>query len=165
MQEIKLTGCQQQKSWEWKSPQANIFNIREQALKLKQWQEVVATLINEVKNFMRTILAATAIVQRHLTLGEILSIQFIIGQPQGPMSDMVTFMKQLQDAKISLHCLSEVHTRENEEKNRDQIVFKIPMHAVIRIANLSFSYSSSQLCVLKELNLVIPHGKQLLLWD
>ena len=48
------------------------------SLNLGQWQQVGAVLINEVKNVLITVLSATAVLHGSITLGVMLSIQYII---------------------------------------------------------------------------------------
>ena len=88
MQDIKLLGCEQQKRWEWENIQASLFRINMSSLNLGQWQQVGAVLINEVKNVLITVLSATAVLHGSITLGVMLSIQYIIGQMQGPISSV-----------------------------------------------------------------------------
>ena len=91
MQDIKLLGCEQQKRWEWENIQASLFRINMSSLNLGQWQQVGAVLINEVKNVLITVLSATAVLHGSITLGVMLSIQYIIGQMQGPVSSVCIF--------------------------------------------------------------------------
>lgn len=86
MQDIKLLGCERQKRWEWQTVQAALFRINLKSLNLGQWQQVGAVLINEVKNILITVMSATAVLSGDITLGVMLSIQYIIGQMQGPVS-------------------------------------------------------------------------------
>ena len=109
MQDIKLLGCEQQKRWEWENIQASLFRINMSSLNLGQWQQVGAVLINEVKNVLITVLSATAVLHGSITLGVMLSIQYIIGQMQGPISQFVSFMQDTQDAQLSLERLGEIH--------------------------------------------------------
>lgn len=62
MQEIKLQGCEQRKRWEWEDVQAGLFDVNLQSLNLRQGQEAGGILINELKNILVTVLAATAVV-------------------------------------------------------------------------------------------------------
>ncbi|MDR2065382.1 MAG: hypothetical protein LBP85_06720, partial [Prevotellaceae bacterium] len=71
MQEIKLTGSEQQKRWRWESVQANIFRIKLQSLSLEQWQHVGSVFINETKNILITILSAASVINGDITLGSV----------------------------------------------------------------------------------------------
>lgn len=160
MQDIKLLGCEQQKRWEWENIQASLFRINMSSLNLGQWQQVGAVLINEVKNILITVLSATAVLQGDITLGIMLSIQYIIGQMQGPISQFVSFMQSTQDAQLSLERLGEIHGKPDEEIEGSGIETEISGKDDIRLQNVVFSYGSEKSRqVVKELSLDIPAGK------
>jgi len=62
MQEIKLQGCEQRKRWEWEDVQANLFDVNLKSLNLRQMHEAGGIFINELKNILVTVLAATAVI-------------------------------------------------------------------------------------------------------
>ncbi|WP_290396247.1 ABC transporter transmembrane domain-containing protein, partial [uncultured Duncaniella sp.] len=62
MQEIKLQDCEQRRRWEWEDTQADLFAVQMKSLKLQQTQEAGSIFINEVKNIIITVLAATAVI-------------------------------------------------------------------------------------------------------
>ena len=77
MQEIKLQDCEQRKRKEWEETQVNLFRVQQKSLKLQQTQEAGSIFINEVKNIVVTVVAATAVIQGHMTLGMMLAVQYI----------------------------------------------------------------------------------------
>ena len=115
MQEIKLHGCEKPKRWEWERLQAKTFKLGMKGLALNQWQQTGAFFINEGKNIIITFLAATAVVNGQMTLGGMLAIQYIIGQLNSPIEQMINFVQSWQLAKISLDRLNEIHGLRDEE--------------------------------------------------
>ncbi|MDY3790285.1 peptidase domain-containing ABC transporter [Bacteroides fluxus] len=160
MQDIKLLGCEQQKRWEWENIQSSLFHINMSSLNLGQWQQVGAVLINEVKNILITVLSATAVLHGEITLGIMLSIQYIIGQMQGPISQFVTFMQSTQDAQLSLERLGEIHGKPDEEIEGSGLETEVSGKDDIQLQNILFSYGSvKSRQVIKSLSLNIPAGK------
>jgi ATP-binding cassette subfamily B protein len=162
MQEIKLTGSEKQKRWEWENIQAEIFKIKTKTLSLGQWQQGGAVMINEIKNVIITFVSASAVLSGHITLGAMLSIQYIIGQLHGPIEQLVSFMQQMQDANLSLERLGEIHGREDEEPDTDgtNIYLDIDTTSGIDIRNVSFQYNGPHSpVILKNVSLHIPPGK------
>ena len=157
MQEIKLQGCEQRKRWEWEDVQADLFDVNMQLLNLRQNQEAGGIFINELKNILVTVLAATAVIGGDLTLGMMLSIQYIIGQLNSPVEQIMGFIYQWQDVSISLDRMNEIHTQkneENEDRNKTQIS---DVNADIHIQDLSFKYDGARPdYVLNDINLTIP---------
>lgn len=160
MQDIKLLGCEKQKRWEWENIQASLFRISIRSLNLGQWQQVGAVLINEVKNILITVLSAVAVLDGHITLGVMLSIQYIIGQMQGPIEQFVYFMQQEQDARMSLERLGEIHGQADEEQNDLNDVVELDEGLSIAFKNVSFTYGSQKSKrVIQDFSLEIPFGK------
>ena len=160
MQDIKLLGCEKQKRWEWEGIQASLFRIKLSSLKLGQWQQVGAVLINEVKNILITVFSAVTVLDGSITLGVMLSIQYIIGQMQGPVEQFVSFMQQEQDARMSLERLGEIHGQTDEEESGLDAVNEIGLGLPIVFKDVSFTYGSQKSKrVIQDLSLMIPSGK------
>ncbi|GBU08712.1 hemolysin B [Bacteroidales bacterium] len=162
MQEIKLNTCEQEKRWEWERIQAKLFRLQIKGLALGQYQDSGALLINQTKNLIITAFVAKLVVDGQMTLGMMLSVQYIIGQLNGPIDQLIGFLRQTQDARLSLDRLNEVHTKENEESKNEVLVQEIPTEKGLEIENLFFSYDGTSIAkpVLKNINLTIPSGQQ-----
>ena len=159
MQEIKLQGCEQRKRWEWEDVQADLFEVNLQSLNLRQGQEAGSILINELKNILVTVLAATAVINGNLTLGMMLAIQYIIGQLNSPVEQVMGFIYQWQDVSISLDRMNEIHTQRNEEDG-NRTVAELPPERSIRVEHLCFKYDGARPdYVLEDIDLIIPQGK------
>lgn len=160
MQEIKLNNYERQKRWEWERIQARLFKVNIKSLSLQQYQQAGSVFINETKNIVITILAATAVVHGEMTLGMMLAVQYIIGQMNSPLEQMVEFMQVSQDAKISLERLSEIHTQKDEEQDQVGKLIDLPSNSNISVSDLVFQYEGpNSPKVLKDINLTIPKGK------
>ena len=160
MQEIKLNTCEKQKRWEWERIQARLFKISSKGLALGQYQEAGGTLINQFKNIIITVVAANSVIKGDLTLGMMLSVQYIIGQLDSPISQIINFVQQTQDARISLERLAEIHCKDDEEEVGSSLINEIPKDKTIQLTDLSYKYiGSGDDYVLKDINLTIPPGK------
>ena len=161
MQEIKLQNCEQQKRWEWEAIQARLFRIGIKGLSLRQYQQSGALVLNEVKNILITVIAAKAVVDGSMTLGMMLAVQYIIGQLNSPIDQLISFFNTTQDAKISLERLGEIHERSDEEDPDAQKLQDIPEGSGIEAANLTFQYEGPESeLVINNITFSIPAGKQ-----
>lgn len=161
MQEIKLQNCERRRRWEWEDTQADLFAIQMKLLKLKQTQEAGSIFINEVKNIFITVLAATAVINGQMTLGAMLAVQYIIGQLNSPVEQLMSFVYSLQDVKISLERINEIHAKRDEE-NSERIVASFPFASEtgIRFEDVSFKYNIQDLRnTLSDVSFEIPAGK------
>lgn len=160
MQEIKLTQSETSKRWNWENVQASLFKTRVKAMSLSQYQLAGGKFINEASNVLITIIAATAVLSGSMTLGMMLAVQFIIGQLNIPVNQMVVFFRTAQDARMSLDRLSEVHSSEPEESEDEMKVKSLPANKSIYVNNLSFQYEGPRSpFVLKDIDIVIPEKK------
>lgn len=160
MQEIKLNTCEQQKRWEWEHVQARIFRLNIKGLIIGQYQESGATLINEVKNLLITALVAMFVLQGDMTLGMMMSVQYIIGSLNGPVNQLVDFMRRYQDARLSLERLQEVYEKDDEVTSGRQLITDVSADSDITIKHLTFRYDKlNDNPTLDDINVVVPHGK------
>jgi ATP-binding cassette subfamily B protein len=160
MQEIKLTQSELNKRWEWENLQASLFRLRVKGLSIMQYQSAGATFINEVTNILVTIVAATAVLKGDMTLGMMLAVQFIIGQLNVPVNQIIGFFRVSQDARLSLDRLSEIHMMDDEESDSAMKVKKMPEKRDIYINNLSYQYEGPRSpFALKDIDLVIEENK------
>lgn len=160
MQEIKLNNCEQQKRWEWERLQAGLFRFNIKSLKLGQYQQAGAFFINEGKNILITFLVAKSVIEGNLTLGAMMAVQYIIGQLNSPIEQMLSFIQQLQDAKISLERLNEIREMDDEEPIGKIFIKQLPADKSLSLKNISFTYpGAGNDPVLSDVNLEIPAGK------
>lgn len=158
MQEIKMNNAETNKRWQWEGIQIKVFRIKISALKLEQIQTIGANIINQLKDILISFFAASLVVEGKLTLGMMLSVQYIIGQLNGPLIQLMNFIRQYQDAKIALERLNEIHEKDDEEKIDTTYLSDIPAEDII-IKNLTFRYTGTIKPVFENLNLIIPYEK------
>ncbi len=159
MQEIKLQDCEQRRRWEWEDTQADLFEVEMRSLKLQQSQEAGSIFINEVKNIVITVLAATAVIDGGMTLGAMLAVQYIIGQLNSPVAQLMSFIYSVQDVKISLERINEIHQGRNEDTDGSQATAYAGEHS-IKLDAIDFSYDPhSRSKTIDGVSLSIPEGK------
>ena len=160
MQEIKLNDCEKQKRWEWERIQARLFQVSIKGLVLGQTQEVGGTFIDQTKNVVISFLAASAVIEGHMTLGMMVALQYIIGQLNAPLSQFIQFVQATQDAKISLERLSEIQEKDDEEPAGEERIRVIPDHADIEFRGVTFRYDGPHSAkALDDVSVTIPADK------
>jgi ATP-binding cassette subfamily B protein len=160
MQEIKLNNCEKQKRWEWERIQAKLFRVNIKSLSLSQYQQIGSIFINQTKNIFITFFAAKAVITGDMTLGMMLAVQYIIGQLNSPIEQLIGFMHTTQDAKISLERLGEIHQKKDEEPVEQARVTILPESRTIQVKELSFQYEGPHSeFVLNNVTLAIPQSR------
>lgn len=160
MQEIKMHNAEKKKRWDWEFLQVKLFKIQMKSLSLEQWQSVGGSFINQTKDILVSFLSAKLVLSGNLTLGMMLSVQYIIGQLNSPLLQLVDFIKQTQDAKISLERLGEIHNKEDEEDTKTIGKYSTDIPKMdMELNQVSFRYTGAEQFVFENLNLRIPHQK------
>ena len=160
MQEIKLHNAERKKRWAWENIQARLFGVNVKALRLKQMQSVGSSFINELKNIIITFLCAKLVIDGQITLGMMLAVSYIIGQLNGPISQLVSFIHSLQDARLSLVRLSEIHNKKDEVINEDSTIKIIKNDMSFYLEDVVFQYAGPESKkVLDGVDLTIPANK------
>ncbi|THV62246.1 peptidase domain-containing ABC transporter [Chryseobacterium candidae] len=164
--EMKLNQFEDFKRNEWNKIQQKLFKINIRILKLDQIQLSGFEFINQIKNIMVTFLASSFVVHGNMTLGALLSVSYIIGQMNTPVSQLITFFRSLQDAKLSLTRLNEVQIHPEEEQENhvpllsEKYTTQNGIEKGIYLKNVSFQYEGPKSpFVLKDINVFIPEGK------
>ena len=159
MQEIKLQDCERRRRWEWEDTQADLFSVQMKSLRLQQTQEAGSIFINEVKNIVITVLAASAVIQGEMTLGAMLAVQYIIGQLNSPVEQLMSFIYSLQDVKISLERINEIHCGRNEETDENRLS-EFRSGKSIDINGIDFRNDPHALKkTLEDVSFTVPEGK------
>ena len=160
MQDIKLNNCEKQKRWDWERIQARLFKVSVKSLSLGQAQEVGGTFIDQTKNILISFLAAKSVISGDMTLGMMMSLQYIMGQLNAPISQFISFVQATQDASISLERLGEIHDMKDEEPEDEQKIREIPQDADIVFDDVTFQYDGPHSAkVLDGVSLRIPANK------
>ncbi|HMQ48554.1 MAG TPA: peptidase domain-containing ABC transporter [Saprospiraceae bacterium] len=158
MPEIKLQGSQLKRRWQWAGVQARLFRAQVRSLSISQYQDAGALSISQLKDIFITFLAAKLVLDGQITLGMMLAIQYIIGQLNAPLQQLIGFFRAAQDASLSLERMSEIHDAENEENPEEQKLDIVPDGDLV-LEQVSFQYTPIADQVLKDIDIRIPRGK------
>ncbi|SEM79689.1 bacteriocin-processing peptidase. Cysteine peptidase. MEROPS family C39 [Mucilaginibacter gossypiicola] len=160
MQDIRLNNAEKLKRWEWENLQVSVFKLNFKNLNFTQWQTTGALFINQAKDILITFIVAKLVVEGQLTFGTMLAVQYILGQLNGPVSQLIELSQNIQDAKISLERLNEIHEMDDEEPKNNDLLTYLPENKSIIIKKLWFTYpGAGNDPVISDLDLMIPEGK------
>lgn len=107
-----------------------------------------------------TVVAAASVIHGDITLGMMLAIQYIIGQLNSPVEQLMQFFYSLQDVKISLERINEIHLMD-DENGKDGLKEQVEdAEEGIALSHVDFKYDPHALHnTLSDINIHIPHGK------
>jgi ATP-binding cassette subfamily B protein len=161
IQEIKINNYEDIKRWKWEAIQARMYKLSLKVLTINNSQSLGAQFINSLTNLGVTFFCAIAVINGDISFGVMISTQFIIGQLNGPVAQLVGFIQSAQYAKISFMRINEIHQLQDEDDTSAIISnsMELPQNKNLVVKNLSFHYSPHAPLVLKNLYLLIPEGK------
>lgn len=159
MQEIKLQGSKRKRRWKWIDIQAVLFRIQGKSLALKLYQDAGALFFNRLKDIIITIIASFAVIKGEITLGTLVSIQYIVGQLNAPFEQFIGFLRSAQDARISLDRMGEILEVEPEDPQDIEAIHELPDNKDIVLDRVSFKYSGIAENVLNDITMKIPTGQ------
>ncbi|WP_336617506.1 peptidase domain-containing ABC transporter [Bacteroides acidifaciens] len=157
--DIKLNCYEDYKIKEWQGMQEKLYAMSRKTLRLGQIQSTGYTLIGQVRNIIITFWIAVEVTNGNLTFGMMMSISSIIGQVNGPLSQLIGFLQQFQDAKISLERSEEVHLCKNEDEDE---LKEMPVNGPkdINLVDVGYSYTGNiGKSALQDISFCIPAGK------
>jgi ATP-binding cassette subfamily B protein len=159
IRDIKLNNSEQKKNDEWIDIQVESFKINKLQMMTGQYQQVGSYAIDLIKNILISYVTAKLVINGQMTLGMMLSVQYILGQLNIPITQFVTFSNSLQDARTSVERISEIYDRKREDESSDA-VSDVQAGGDIAFKDVVFYYSKNdQSPTLKNLNFTIPKGK------
>lgn len=159
-QEIKQQNCEIEKRWQWERMQSKQYKLGMITLKIDQLQQMGSFFIDQLKNIFITYFVAKAVIDGDMTLGMMISVQYIVGQLNTPLAQAMTFIHDYQDARISLERLEDIRNNIDEEDIASSGIQPSLQNKDIVLNNLSFSYGSeSSKYAISNLFCKIPSGK------
>ena len=157
--DIKVNSFEAYKLNEWHELQERQYRMSQKSLRLNQIQNAGYTLVGQLRNIIITFWIASEVVNGGLTLGMMMSISSIIGQINSPLSQLINFLQQYQDAKISLERSEEVQLCTPEDRLGMESLDKSTPQDIV-LGHVSFSYTGSiGEKALDDISFTIPAGK------
>jgi ATP-binding cassette subfamily B protein len=158
IKDIKLNNSLVKRTSQWKFIQNQLFHISSKKLYFIQIQNNGALFINEFKNIIILFITANLVIKGSMTLGMMLSVQYIIGYLNRPIRDIITFVQSWDETNIRIERMDEI-LKESDE-GEDTTIDKIPKDKSIIFNNVSFGYGGKDsIKVIKNINLIIPENK------
>ncbi|GGF28121.1 peptidase domain-containing ABC transporter [Flavobacterium limi] len=159
-EDIKLNNYSLNKRWKWEKIQGSLYNIEIKLLNIDRIQQLGADFINGIKDIGLTFYGAYLVIQGDLSLGTLISIQFIIGQLGTPVMELINFIKMAQSAFISFLRVNDINNMPEEQVKSKSLINEFdPENNDITFKNVSFKYKGASKPVLYNLSFTIPENK------
>ncbi len=156
--DIKLNNQERNKLEEWYNSQDLLSTTRLWQLKIWQYYFGGVAVINQLRDIFILFFTAIAVMDGRLTLGSMIAIQYILGRLNQPMTDIMQFIQDYQDAKLSLSRLKKFTGPGPEDYLPKETTIETKYQLDITIDKLSFNYESTP--AVKDITFDIPYGKK-----
>lgn len=154
IQEIKINNLEKRKKSEWEDIQNKIFENNIESLKLNQKYESYR-FVSFLTYTLITYTSALSVIDGEMSLGTMMSISFIIGASNAPITQLINSFLNYQLLMVSIARLEEIEYFDEKENISEKITdFET---GDINVQNLSFSYNKKN-TILKNINFSIKKG-------
>jgi ATP-binding cassette subfamily B protein len=158
MQDIKLHNAEKNKRWAWERSHAALIRTEMKAASWNQIQRTGGDIINEGKNLLILFIVASAVIEGTMTLGMLVAIMYVVAQLNSPIRQFIEFSQSLQEAKISLERMNEIHAKANEDA--EDKISMLPETGDLILEDVHFQYNGpNSPMVLNGIDLNIRKGE------
>ncbi|MFT0239526.1 peptidase domain-containing ABC transporter [Bacteroides thetaiotaomicron] len=135
----------------------NLFQLKD--LYLNYYSNIGISSFNKMKDILIIIFCASLVIQGKQTVGELMSISYLLGQLTIPLAQLLNFALNAQDAKLSFDRLQNIQMTLEENNDRKDFLLN-NLATGIQLKNIWFKYIGTYSpFVLKGISFYIPKGK------
>lgn len=145
MPDLKLNGGGANRRGQWASLQMRLYQITRKSLRVNQLQGGGSIVLTQITTAFISYIVAASVIQGTMTIGMMIAISYITGGLGAPVGQILSFLQQAQDSKVSVQRIAEIMTAPPEQADADTrtTTAPAPANAPIVLDQVSFSYPSS----------------------
>ncbi|MEA5512274.1 ABC transporter transmembrane domain-containing protein [Crocosphaera sp. UHCC 0190] len=137
---IKATATERELRWRWEDHLTNYLNARFRGQKLGINLQAASGLINSIGSTALLWYGATLVIQDHLTIGQFVAFNMMIGKVLSPVLSMANLWDELQEVLISVERLNDIFDTKPEE-TPGQPMLQLPLiKGDVKFDNVTFRY-------------------------
>lgn len=160
MSEIKINNAQRARIAIWRRLEDKMNKLRIKLIYLDYYMSNGASLLSRLRDIVLTGLCALLVIQGSMTMGTMMMISFLLGQLAAPVNELISFAKNVQDAKLSCIRLNDIYEKPNETNDESINLCGIGISKGLKFVDASFKYAGiSSPYVLQNISLEIPVGQ------
>lgn len=157
MSEIKINNAERNRLDTWNESQNELNKISLKSLMLNYYQLWGASVFDKARDIFVIIMASALVISNDASLGMLMTVSYIIGQLAGSLDRIHLFIRDLQDADISLRRLSEIYSKQEELQNGTA---HVPAGKfTVKMENVNFRYPGlSSPMIIRDFSLELKPG-------
>lgn len=159
MVSMKISNAHFFKINKWEELQEKIYSLKVRSLILDSYQSYAMSFFKQLFSLSITFICSFWVMRHKISVGEMLSIGYIVGMIAYPLENIILFIRSFQDSKMVYHRAQEIHKNEDENVNLTEGNTGLIQGDLV-IDRLNFKYEGgNQPYVLKNICVRIPNGK------
>lgn len=159
MTEIKINNAEYIRIKEWRKIQDNTNIVELKSLYLNYYISFGMQFLGRFKDIIIVGLCAFLVIKDQMSLGVMMSVNYIMGRLTSPLNEILNFVRSYQDVRISFNRLNEVYDRPSEEQYNSPSLPNLILQG-LNLKNVYFKYEGgNNPYVLEDICLFIPKGK------
>lgn len=160
IEEIKIQGCSNKRTHDFETIYSEGLKLGIKRLTLFQMNKIGATFINQGRDIIITVLTSLLVIKGELSLGTLLAIQYVMGQMESPIDQIINFIYKWQDLRIGLKRISAIYSEEDEVNKTSKNMQPSDSSQDIKIKELSYKYNIfDKKYALQDISFTIPKDK------
>lgn len=157
MQEIKINNAENTRVAVWSELQKKANRLSMKSTLLDLSVNIGNTFLSRIRDIVITGLCATMVVRGKMTIGEMMTVNYIAGRLAAPFANIISLSSRLQDAAMSYERLDEIMNRKEEMKSIKSVD---TANLSLCFDGVSFKYPGSYSpFVINDFSVTIEQGK------
>lgn len=159
--ELKLTGADCNHRQKWLSNREKYYGLSRRSLAVDQSQETGVTILSRIADLAITLVTALSVISGDMSIGTMMAIQYLAGSLSYPAQELVMFLRQIQDYRISSARISGVYSLP-DESNIDNGL-RPEFTSGVEFKGVTMAYNPEDGNVLDDITFRIPKGSTIAL--
>jgi HlyB family type I secretion system ABC transporter len=145
IQTVKAQNIELQARWQWQTKYARYVSAGFKTALTSTTAGSISGFLNKLSNLLLLWVGAYLVLDKQLTLGELIAFRIIAGYTTQPLLRMVQLWQNFQETALSLERLSDIlDTPQEVDENNINNITMPPIQGDVKIENLTFSFPGSQ---------------------
>ena len=156
---LKTLGALNQVQWNWEESTGEIANKSLKSRLLSASIPTVTQFFIQLNTVMIIVYGVYMIQEFELSMGGLIAIVILTSRTLAPMGQVAALLTNYEDTKTSYETLNEIISQPSERPNGKKFVEKPAFSGDIEFIDVTFSYPSTDMHVLKNVSFKITAGE------
>jgi HlyB family type I secretion system ABC transporter len=160
IQTVKAQNIELRSRWQWQNKYARYVSAGFKTALTSTTAGSISGFLNKLSGLLLLWIGTYLVLDKQLTLGELIAFRIIAGYTTQPLLRMVQLWQNFQETALSLERLSDIlDTPQEVDENNINNISMPPISGDVKIENLTFSFPGSTVNQLNNINTEFKAGQ------